>query len=580
MPYATRRTVVTWKLAGMVVLVALATASTGPAAATGISEVHSIGTTPQVQFAGTLRVLSPNPRYFTDDGARAIYLTGSHNWVNFKDYGVNDPPPAFNYTAFLTFLQNHNHNFFRLWSWELPHSTLGARGEMWYRTPFPWLRTGPGTATDGKPKFDLTRLDDAYFTRLYSRVSEAHGRGMYVAVMLWDGYGPQFNRSPSVDGFPYAAQNNINGINAGGTESQSLTNSAVTANQEIYLRRVVETLNGFDNVLYEIANEAGSYSTAWQYHMINRIKQIESTLPKRHPVGMTYQYSGGSVQALYDSPADWISTNERLPMADGDKVIVNDTDHAYGWMVLVEDTPAEHQAWVWMNFMNGCNTLFMDPYLITWPGRNAPSGGNPDPRWEPLRNALGRTRFYANRVQLASMEPSGGLSSTGYCLANPGAEYLVYQPGSGAFTVDVAADTYAYEWYNPTTGVIAATGQITAPGGDRTFTPPFGGDCVLYLRSSQVVSVPELMPLALGHLRNPATDGRLHVTFSLPRNAPATLEAMDVNGRRVVMREVGSLGAGRHQIELRPEQRLSSGIYFLRLTQDGRVATARVTVLE
>src|SRR5436190_19410273 len=106
-----------------------------------------------------LRVHPTNPRYFTDGSGKAIYLTGSHTWVNFKDYGTSDPPPAFDYERFLDFLQDHNHNFFRLWSWELPRSTSGRSAEMWHRSPFPWPRTGPGTATDGKPRFDLSQLD-------------------------------------------------------------------------------------------------------------------------------------------------------------------------------------------------------------------------------------------------------------------------------------------------------------------------------------------------------------------------------------------------------------------------------------
>jgi hypothetical protein len=52
---------------------------------------------------GVLRVHSDNPRYFTDDSGRAIYLTGAHTWANLQDgwlHGRNqDPPPAFDCTA-------------------------------------------------------------------------------------------------------------------------------------------------------------------------------------------------------------------------------------------------------------------------------------------------------------------------------------------------------------------------------------------------------------------------------------------------------------------------------------------------
>ena len=76
---------------------------------------------------GPLRILKANPRYFTDGSGKAIYLAGSHIWWNFEDSGLRfinardqDPPPVFDFNAYLDFLQAHNHNFFRLWRWEAP----------------------------------------------------------------------------------------------------------------------------------------------------------------------------------------------------------------------------------------------------------------------------------------------------------------------------------------------------------------------------------------------------------------------------------------------------------------------------
>ena len=36
-------------------------------------------------FHGPLRRCPANPRYFTDDTGRAIYLSGSHTWAVFQD---------------------------------------------------------------------------------------------------------------------------------------------------------------------------------------------------------------------------------------------------------------------------------------------------------------------------------------------------------------------------------------------------------------------------------------------------------------------------------------------------------------
>ena len=429
---------------------------------------------------GPLRVLASNPRYFTDGSGKAIYLTGSHTWANLVDQGTTDPPPVFDYSAYLDFLQAHNHNFFRLWTWTLPHANDAERP---YSAPLPWPRTGPGTASDGKPKFDLSQFNQAYFDRLRARVIAASQRAIYVSVMLFEGYDLQFMTQGN-DGNPFASGNNVNGISCGGTCPHTLPqDSAVTAFEQAYLRKVVDTVNDLDNVLYEVANEAGSYSTSWHYSIINYVKQYEATKPKQHPSGMTFQYANGTDAALYASPAEWISPSTRIPgAADGSKVVVNDTDHSYYWTFLKADGQPAQQVWAWKNFLIGNNLLFMEPYLVVWPGRNAPGPTTVDPYWEVLRNALGRTRTYAQKMDLAGMTPQGSLSSTGFCLANAGVEYLAYQSGSGAFTVNLTAGTYSYEWYNPTTGTVASTGFVTTTGGNQSFTPPFSGDAVLYLK--------------------------------------------------------------------------------------------------
>src|SRR5262249_51305607 len=196
--------------------------------------------------SGTLRVDPINPRYFTAAHG-AVYLTGSHTWGNFKDRATVDPPPAFDYNAFLDFLVAHRHNFFRLWTWEQPHS---ADNTLLYFTPFAWPRTGTAMASDGKPQFDLDHFDQAYFDRMRTRVMAAGARGIYVSVMLFDGW-DLTNSYNAAGGFPMASDNNINGVATTSAEFLSLSNPAITKRQEDYVRKVIDTVNDLDNVLYE-----------------------------------------------------------------------------------------------------------------------------------------------------------------------------------------------------------------------------------------------------------------------------------------------------------------------------------------
>jgi len=83
----------------------------------------------------------------------------------------------------------------------------------------------------------------------------------------------------------------------------------------------------------------------------------------------------------------------------------------------------------------------------------------------------------------------------------------------------------------------------------------------------------------LGTWPNPMTGDRALVRFSLPSADRAELELVDLGGRRVAGREVGTLGAGVHSITLSPAGRLPPGVYTVRLTQRGRQLARRVVVL-
>lgn len=445
------------------------------------------GTIQSTPTMGPLRVHSSNPQYFTDGGGkaigsdRAIYLTGSHTWPNLKDIGTADSPSPFNYIAYLDFMQEYNHNFMRMWTWEL--AKYAYDGTFRYTDPFPWPRTGPGQALDGKPKFDLSQFNEDYFERLRSRVIAARDRRIYVSIMFFEGHGMQFSDPPwRWDGHPFNDANNINETtdpplrDSERLKIYTLEIPAVTALQEAYVRKVIDTVNDLDNVLYEIANETGPYSTDWQYHMINYIKEYEKNEKRyQHPVGMTFQYDGGDNNILFDSPADWISPRQSdsepyksdPPAADGSKVIILDTDHLWG-------IGGNHK-WVWKSFLRGLNPIYMDPY-------GDPYHPTAD---ELMRRNLGYTRRYANTVNLAAMAPRGDLASTDYCLANPvadGAGYLVYLPDGGTVRLDLSGSPgeLSIAWFNPRTGSTVYEGTITG-GVERSFTAPFSDDAVLYV---------------------------------------------------------------------------------------------------
>jgi hypothetical protein len=78
---------------------------------------------------------------------------------------------------------------------------------------------------------------------------------------------------------------------------------------------------------------------------------------------------------------------------------------------------------------------------------------------------------------------------------------------------------------------------------------------------------------------NPARGGAMTVRFTLAGPAAASLELLDIAGRRVAAHEVGSLGAGPHALDLGHGRDLAPGLYLVRLTQGTNTRTARVAVI-
>src|SRR5512133_919354 len=224
--------------------------------------------------AGPLVVSEANPRYFAVTAGnaadpKAVYLTGSHIWNNLHD-GMGpgtdcaEAPERFDYDSYLDFLKLHGHNFIRLWRWEQFKSQ--AAGGIFHlcMTPQPWSRTGPGAARDGKPKFDLSKLDPEYFERLRDRVIAAGNRGIYVAVMLFDGWAIHLSPAPdNVEGHPFHAANNVNGIGITSILDYQVLplDPRIQEVQEAYIRKVVDTVHDLPNLLYEVANESSGGGT-------------------------------------------------------------------------------------------------------------------------------------------------------------------------------------------------------------------------------------------------------------------------------------------------------------------------------
>lgn len=403
---------------------------------------------------GPLRRHADNPCRFADPTGRAVFLTGSHHWDSLQENA--ERPGGFDFALYLDRLTRWGHSFIRLWTHEAwTHSV----------SPQPWSRRGPGLAADGRPRFDLERPDGAYFQRLRERVAAAGERGLYVSVMLFNGWSIHDNGEGNPwPNHPFQRTNNVNHVDgdpAGvgdGRLVHTLQDPRITRLQEAYVERVVVALADQPHVLWEIANESPGESRAWQRHMMAHLRALERGRALAHPVGMTFAWPGGSNQDLFGSSADWVSPGRRggwmesPPPAAGDKVVLVDTDHLWGI--------GGDRAWVWKTVLRGHQPIFMDPL-------------DDDPQREATRRAMGAARRVAERLDLAEFRPAPRAASSGYCMVRqlPGGEALLAYfpprrwPSFGGWLEPEIPGEIEIEWLDVDTGAVLR--QEAAPASRR-----------------------------------------------------------------------------------------------------------------
>jgi hypothetical protein len=432
-----------------------------------------------------------NPRYFTTDGETALYFAGSHTWANFQDIGLAGDAP-FPFAEHVAELVAREYNFVRLWSWEhTAWATWSVKKVLF--GPNLYRRTGSEFALDGGPQFDLTQIDQAYLDRLRGRLIHLQEAGIYAAVMLFQGFSsewiwhygdPYTNHGNPFRGHPYHPENNIQGFDGGKDNGVrvDLDSPAVRAYQAAYIKAVVETVNDFDHICFEVINEGGNEE--WHEFVMATVRACEKDLPKKHMVGMT-GHGSMRIERMLASSADWIAPGwhdskpadlildppASIPSV---KPAILDTDHLWG-------TGIDYK-WVWRSFVRGYHVLFMDP---AWPlpGWFQPLKNTRDyPGYEVARNAMTQTIRLAKRLSMIGMEPRPDLSSTEFCLAEFGKAYVVYYPNGGKATLDLSGveGTFQSEWIDPIYGAIVPGGSISG-GKIITREPPFSNDAVFYV---------------------------------------------------------------------------------------------------
>lgn len=176
-------------------------------------------------------------------------------------------------------------------------------------------------------------------------------------------------------------------------------------------------------------------------------------------------------------------------------------DGLWGW---TRDMVREDAWAVYMS--GGAGYTYGANGIWNWNDGCCDNQGTQPPRWYDvidLKSSFDMQRIvkFFSWTQWWKLMPRDDLVSTGYALAQPGKEYVVYLPSPTAsswlkqqweklfaycatVTVDLSevsgTTNLNAEWFNPKTGETKDVG--TTPGGaQQSFTAPFTGDAVLYI---------------------------------------------------------------------------------------------------
>jgi len=435
-----------------------------------------------------IRLHPDNPHYFQYQGKPALLITSAEHYgavINLD----------FDYAIYLETLAKDNLNLTRVFTgpyvepagaFHIEKNTLAPLPEKFI---CPWARSEMPGFADGGKKFDLSKWDEAYFSRLHDFMKEAEKRNIIVELTLFcPFYGDhQWQLSPL---------NPINNINGGEsidrTHVYTLDKSGnLLSVQETLARKIVAELKGYPNLIYEICNEPyfGGVTMEWQHHIADVITEAEKDFENKHIISQNIANGSEvindphpSVSVFnfhYATPPVAVKHNYRLNKVIGD----NETGFKGN-----ADSTYRKEGWAFI-FAGGALYNNLD-YSFTAEHENGtfkypatqPGGGSP-----ALRKQLAVLKDFINTFDFLEMKPDTTVLRDRYMfsaaevLSENGKQYGVYLFGKGPLNIrlSIPAGTYSVTFLNPLTGESHAGEAVKSDGELALTTPPFDEDVAI-----------------------------------------------------------------------------------------------------
>ena len=393
--------------------------------------------------AGYLRIHPSNPHYFLETTAGKAVLVIGHGssvpeWASYDDnVGISD------YKA-------HRIGWVRVWHF----GSWGGSDTVW-----PWAFSGTGGAYYGGYKVDLNTWNPAYWTRLNGSMSLLNAGGIYGEIMLFERCCMSPDGIDRWGGNPWARDNNINSLETpyaappnDGTPDfyQWSTKPNLRNQQERCVRKMIDETIANPNVIYEVENEHwDSPSIGWADHYAQFVKDYIATNYPGSPRLVSYSSieSQAGLDACYSVSSIDVINQHYGPEPESNPSIVNtylEPRWSYNKAINVDE---------FGNFLTDVNILREICWTIITSGGNFHIEDADDAICytviENIRSFLALSGWdFIHAAPNKNLITSGG----GYCMAQPGVEYVCYFPSGGSKTINLSAGTYRAEWWNPRTG--------------------------------------------------------------------------------------------------------------------------------
>jgi hypothetical protein len=456
-----------------------------------------------------------NPHYLQYQGKPIILITAAEHYGSLINLD-------FDYVVYLDALKAQGMNYTRVFAgsmlereedipWMKYDNTLAPRAG---RVVLPWARSAIPGYRGGGNKFDLDQWDNEYFLRLKNLLAQAEKRGVIVELTF---FGNQY-KDGLWENSPLHPDNNIQSVGPSGKNSfklfQTLHNKELVSRQEGLVAKILSEVNSSDNVFFEVSNEPyneavdSSDVNDWHRHMVEYIKRVEASLPKKHLIATNesvvdhqdvsianYHY----VKVLTMPDFDWLlSLNKVLSM-----------DETLGSLVHSDADDVRVEAW---DFILRGGGIYNN---LSW--EHTPDKESGTPASETIRNYLMNLQLFMSRFDYVKMKPADEIvtnipdSAFVRVLSEIGKQYAIYihhskEKGSDwivaydakishytdLLTIDLPKGNYTETWTNPSTGqMMGSATTFKHPGGRKEVkTPEYVTDIALEIKETKQMGKP------------------------------------------------------------------------------------------